>query len=75
MTHKIISVETSLLRVPLDQRTITDSQSRVEAVEFMQVTLRTDSGLIGHGMNWSYTTGLRAAQVMVTENYAPILVG
>ena len=75
MTHKIIAVETSLLRVPLDQRTITDSQSRVEAVEFMQVTLRTDSSLVGHGMNWSYTTGLRAAQVMVTENYVPILVG
>jgi L-alanine-DL-glutamate epimerase-like enolase superfamily enzyme len=75
MTQKITHVETSLLRVPLDQRTITDSQSTVSAVEFMQVTLRTDSGVVGHGMNWSYTPGLRAAQVMVQDNYAPLLVG
>ncbi len=75
MTQKITQVETSLLRVPLDQRTITDSQSTVSAVEFMQVTLRTDSGVVGHGMNWSYTPGLRAAQVMVQDNYAPLLVG
>ena len=75
MTQKITQVETSLLRVPLDQRTITDSQSTVSAVEFMQVSLHTDSGLIGHGMNWSYTQGLRAAQVMVQDNYTPLLVG
>lgn len=75
MSQKIIAVETSLCRVPLDQRTITDSQSRVEAVEFLQVSLRTDDGVVGHGMNWSYTTGLRAAGVMVSENYAPVLAG
>ncbi|HTF89373.1 MAG TPA: mandelate racemase/muconate lactonizing enzyme family protein [Planctomycetota bacterium] len=75
MTQKITRVETSLLRVPLDQRTITDSQSTVSAVEFLQVTLTTDAGLVGRGMNWSYTPGLRAAQVMVTENYEPLLVG
>jgi len=75
MTQKITRVETSLCRVPLDQRTITDSQSTVSAVEFLQVTLRTDGGVVGQGMNWSYTPGLRAAQVMVQENYAPLLVG
>ncbi|HUR27021.1 MAG TPA: mandelate racemase/muconate lactonizing enzyme family protein [Planctomycetota bacterium] len=75
MSLKITHIETSLLRVPLDQRTITDSQSTVSAVEFLQVTLRTDGGITGYGMNWSYTPGLRAAQVMVQENYAPLLVG
>lgn len=64
-----------LLKVPLRQRTITDSQSTVTDVEFLQVVLHTDDGLIGHGMNWSYTTGLRAAQVMVQEVYAPLLRG
>ena len=58
----ITDVETTLLRVPLRQRTITDSQSRVEAVDFLQVRLDTDDGLAGYGMNWSYTPGLRAAQ-------------
>lgn len=75
MTLTIASVETALLRVPLGQRTITDSQSRVEAVEFLQVALRTKEGLVGHGMNWSYTPGLRAAQVMVDDCYAPALIG
>jgi len=75
MTLKLTQVETCLLRVPLDQRTITDSQSTVDAVEFLQVILHTDSGVTGYGMNWSYTTGLHAAQVMVAENYAPLLVG
>jgi hypothetical protein len=75
MTLKITKVETTLLRVPLDQRTITDSQSSVEAVEFLQVSLHTEGGPIGYGMNWSYTSGLRAAQVMVEDNYVPILVG
>ena len=72
---RITKVETVLLRVPLQQRTITDSQSRVDDVEFLQVILHTDAGLTGYGMNWSYTTGLRAAQVMVDENYAPVLKG
>jgi L-alanine-DL-glutamate epimerase-like enolase superfamily enzyme len=75
MTLTITDVSTALLRVPLRQRTITDSQSTVTDVEFLQVELRTKEGLVGHGMNWSYTTGLRAAQVMVEENYAPILRG
>jgi L-alanine-DL-glutamate epimerase-like enolase superfamily enzyme len=72
---RITAVDTVLLRVPLQQRTITDSQSTVTHVEFLQVTLQTDAGLTGHGMNWSYTPGLRAAQVMVQENYAPLLLG
>jgi L-alanine-DL-glutamate epimerase-like enolase superfamily enzyme len=72
---RITATETILLRAPLQQRTITDSQSTVTHVEFLQVVLRTDGGLAGYGMNWSYTPGLRAAQVMVDENYAPLLAG
>ncbi len=72
---KIRDVKTLLLRVPLRQRTITDSQSRVDAVEFLQVVLATDGGPTGYGMNWSYTPGLRAAQWMVDETYAPLLRG
>ena len=75
MGPRITRVETALLRVPLGQRTITDSQSTVEAVEFLQVRLETDADIVGYGMNWSYTPGLRAAQVMVDENYAPLLAG
>ncbi len=71
----IQKVETQLLRVPLQQRTITDSQSTVTHVEFLQVVLHTDAGITGYGMNWSYTPGLRPAQVMVDESYAPLLVG
>lgn len=70
---RITGVSTALLRVPLRQRTITDSQSRVDDVEFLQVTLETDAGVVGYGMNWSYTPGLHAAQVMVDENYAALL--
>ncbi len=72
---RITKVETALLRVPLQQRTITDSQSRVDQVEFVQVKLETDAGITGYGMNWSYTTGLRAAQVVIEDNYAPLLLG
>ena len=72
---KIRAVDTQLCRVPLRQRTITDSQSRVDAVDFLQVVLETDAGITGYGMNWSYTPGLRAAQVAVVDNYAPLLIG
>lgn len=72
---KITRCETVLVQVPLRQRTITDSQSRVDAVEFLQVILHTDGGPTGYGMNWSYTPGLKAAQVMVDQNYAPVLAG
>src|SRR6187399_2657423 len=75
MTLRITNVSTALLRVPLRQRAITDSQTRVDAVEFLQVKLDTDAGITGYGMNWSYTPGLHAAQVMVDENYAPLLRG
>ncbi len=75
MSLEITSVSTTLLRVPLGQRTITDSQSSVGAVEFLQVRLETKDGPVGYGMNWSYTPGLHAAQVMVDENYAPLVVG
>lgn len=72
---KITDLKTILMRVPLKQRMINDSQSQVEAVEFLQVVLSTDEGITGYGMNWSYTTGLRAAQVAVDDNYAPLLMG
>ena len=72
---RIRDVKTTLLRVPLEQRTIVDSQSRVDHVEFVQVEIVTDDGLCGYGMNWSYTPGLRAAQVCIDDNYAPILRG
>lgn len=75
MNLVIQDVESVLVKVPLRQRTITDSQSTVDAVEFLQVRLRTRDGLTGYGMNWSYTPGLRAAQVMVDGNYAPVLRG
>ncbi len=75
MSLKITGVETVLLRVPLKQRTITDSQSSVTDVEFLQVVLRTEGGLTGYGMNWSYTPGLKAAQVALDQNYAPLLMG
>ncbi len=72
---RITKVSTILCRVPLAQRTITDSQTRVENVEFLQVVLETDDGVTGYGMNWSYTPGLRAAQVSIDDCYAPLLVG
>ncbi|HEY0712055.1 MAG TPA: mandelate racemase/muconate lactonizing enzyme family protein, partial [Polyangia bacterium] len=72
---KITNVEAALLRVPLRQRPITDSQTIVHDVEFLQVKIETDAGLTGWGMNWSYTPGLRAAHVSVTDNYAPLLIG
>jgi hypothetical protein len=52
---EITGVSTALLRVPLEQRTITDSQSTVEWVDFLQVRLDTDAGITGLGMNWSHT--------------------
>jgi L-alanine-DL-glutamate epimerase-like enolase superfamily enzyme len=75
MPLKITKVETILIKVPLKQRAITDSQSFVTDVEFLQVKIETDSGITGWGMNWSYTPGLKAAQVMVDLNYAPLLPG
>jgi len=72
---RITNVDTQLLRVPLQQRTITDSQSTVTHVEFLQVALQTDAGMTGYGMNWSYTPGLRPVQVMVQDGYAPLLAG
>lgn len=72
---KITGVETYLLDVPLKQRTITDSQSRLDSVEFVAVRIDTDEGISGWGFNWNYTKGLRAVQCMIDENYAPRLVG
>ena len=72
---KISKVSTQLLKVPLKQRTITDSQSRVTHVEFLQVKIDTDDGITGWGMNWNYLPGLKPAQVCLDESYAPLLKG
>lgn len=72
---RISGVETFLLDIPLRQRTISDSQSRVESVEFVQVRIDTNEGLSGWGFNWNYTKGTRAVKVMIDEVYAPHLIG
>jgi len=69
------NVETFLVRVPPQQRTISDAQTRVEAVEFVFVRLETDHGITGWGFNWNYTRGTRAVQVMIDEIYGPALIG
>ena len=71
----ITGVETILVDVPLRQRTITDSQSSVSAVEFVQVRIDTDAGVSGWGFNWNYTRGTRAVKAMIDDAYAPALVG
>jgi hypothetical protein len=71
----IIGVETVLVDVPLGQRTITDSQSSVDSVEFLQVRIHTDAGVTGYGFNWNYSKGLKAAKVMIDECYAPAVIG
>lgn len=72
---KITNVETYYLDVPLQQRTITDSQSRVDSVEFVQVRIDTDEGISGWGFNWNYTKGMRAVKTIIDDNYAPNLIG
>jgi L-alanine-DL-glutamate epimerase-like enolase superfamily enzyme len=71
---KITGVETYLLDIPLRQRPITDSQSRVESVEFIVVRVATDEGLEGWGFNWNYSKGTRAVKVMIDDVYAPYLI-
>lgn len=72
---KITKVETYLIDVPLQQRTITDSQSNVNSVEFVQVRIDTDEGITGWGFNWNYTKGTRAVKVIIDDTYAPFLPG
>ncbi|WEG11074.1 mandelate racemase/muconate lactonizing enzyme family protein [Pullulanibacillus sp. KACC 23026] len=72
---KITNVETFLLDVPLKQKAITDSQTRLESVEFVAVRLDTDEGITGWGFNWNYTKGMRAVQTVIEDNYAPLLKG
>ena len=59
--------------MPLGQRQIND-QTRVEAVEFHDEFGSTDMSIVGVGQ-LELHPGLRAAQVMVEENYAPVLIG
>ncbi|MFM7292731.1 MAG: hypothetical protein ACKO6B_16095, partial [Planctomycetia bacterium] len=71
----ITRIETVLVDVPLGQRTITDSQSSVDSVEFVQVRIDTDAGVTGYGFNWNYSKGLKSAKVMIDECYAPAVMG
>ncbi|TCP29649.1 L-alanine-DL-glutamate epimerase-like enolase superfamily enzyme [Scopulibacillus darangshiensis] len=72
---KITNVETFLLDVPLRQKAITDSQTRLESVEFIALRVDTDEGISGWGFNWNYTRGMRAAKAILDDNYAPNLIG
>src|SRR5699024_6223289 len=72
---KITNVETFLLDVPLKQKAITDSQTKLESVEFIAVRLDTDEGISGWGFNWNYTKGTRAVQAIIDDTYTPVLIG
>lgn len=71
---KITNVETYLLDIPLGQKAITDSQTKLDSVEFIAVRLDTDEGVSGWGFNWNYTKGTRAVQAIIDDNYAPLLI-
>ncbi|MBN2325589.1 MAG: mandelate racemase/muconate lactonizing enzyme family protein [Candidatus Omnitrophica bacterium] len=71
----ITQVKTYILDVSLKQRTITDSQSSVDSVEFVQVRIDTDEGISGWGFNWNYSKGIRAVQAIIEDTYAPHLIG
>jgi len=71
----ITRVEAVLVDVPLGQRTITDSQSSVASVEFVQVKIETDAGVTGYGFNWNYSRGMRAVKTMIDDCYGPAVVG
>lgn len=72
---KITNVETYLLDIPLGQKAITDSQTKLESVEFIAVRIDTDSDISGWGFNWNYTKGTRAVQTIIDDTYAPNLIG
>lgn len=72
---KITNVETYLLDIPLGQKAITDSQTKLDSVEFVAVKLDTDEGISGWGFNWNYTKGTRAVQAIIDDNFAPLLIG
>ena len=63
--------ETYLLNVPLKQKTITDSQTSLDAVEMVAIRVDTDAGISGWGFNWNYTKGTRAVQAILDDNYVP----
>src|SRR5699024_1114143 len=72
---KIKNVETYLLDVPLGQKAITDSQTKLDSVEFVAIRIDTDEGLSGWGFNWNYTKGMRAVKAILDDNYAQKLIG
>lgn len=72
---KITNVETYLLDIPLGQKAITDSQTRLESVEFVAIRIDTDENISGWGFNWNYTKGMRAVKVILDDNYAQNLIG
>jgi L-alanine-DL-glutamate epimerase-like enolase superfamily enzyme len=57
------------------RRSSVDSQSSVDSVKFVQVSIHTDAGVTGHGLNGNYFKGPKAAQMMIDECYAPAIVG
>ncbi|NGP45547.1 mandelate racemase/muconate lactonizing enzyme family protein [Bacillaceae bacterium SIJ1] len=72
---KITNIETYLLDIPLGQKAITDSQTKLDSVEFVAVRLDTNEGISGWGFNWNYTKGTRAVQATIDDCYAPLLRG
>lgn len=72
---RIVNAETTMLKVPLAQTAIADSQSYLEAVEMIALRLDTDTGLTGWGFNWNYTEGLGAVKTVLDETYLPRLLG
>lgn len=71
----IKNVETYLLNVPLKQKAITDSQTKLTSVEFIAVRIDTNEGITGWGFNWNYTKGTRAVQAIIDDTYTPTLIG
>ncbi|MFZ4451578.1 mandelate racemase/muconate lactonizing enzyme family protein [Salibacterium aidingense] len=71
---KINNVETYLLDIPLKQKAITDSQTKLDSVEFVVVRIDTEEGISGWGFNWNYTKGTRAVQAIIDDNYAALLM-
>jgi L-alanine-DL-glutamate epimerase-like enolase superfamily enzyme len=72
---KIKNIETYLLDVPLGQKAITDSQTKLDSVEFVAIRIDTDEGLSGWGFNWNYTKGMRAVKAILDDNYTQNLIG
>lgn len=71
---KITGARTYLLDIPLGNPT-SDSQTKVDSIEFAVIRVDTDEGISGWGFNWNYTKGTRAVKVILDDNYVPNLIG